>query len=99
LRAHEVLAGMSLHRVYWYAAPPLDTRVTKPLLGPPKPALKLVRCVPAMLPVRAAQAACRVTVGTRHLVSWMAGWLDGWMARPGFASEPSLWNGTSRYLP
>ena len=33
LRAHEVLAGMSLHRVYWYDAPPLDTRVTKPLLG------------------------------------------------------------------
>jgi hypothetical protein len=30
LRAHEVLAGMSLHRVYWYDAPPLDTRVTKP---------------------------------------------------------------------
>ena len=33
LRAHEVLAGMSLHRVYCYDAPPLDIRVTKPLLG------------------------------------------------------------------
>ena len=33
LRAHEALAGMSLHRVYWYDAPPLDSRVTKPLLG------------------------------------------------------------------
>lgn len=33
LRAHEALAGMSLHRVYWYDAPPLDGRVTKPLRG------------------------------------------------------------------
>jgi hypothetical protein len=33
LRAHEALADMSLHRVYWYDAPPLDSRVTKPLLG------------------------------------------------------------------
>src|SRR5690242_19993356 len=33
LRAHEALAGMSLHRVYWYDAPPLESRVTKPLLG------------------------------------------------------------------
>jgi hypothetical protein len=33
LRAHEALTDMSLHRVYWYDAPPLDSRVTKPLLG------------------------------------------------------------------
>ena len=33
LRAHDALVGMNLHRVYWYDAPPLDTRVTKPLLG------------------------------------------------------------------
>jgi hypothetical protein len=33
LRAREVLAAMCLHRVYWYDAPPLDTRVTKPLPG------------------------------------------------------------------
>ena len=33
LRAHEALAGMKLHRVYWYDAPPLDSRITKPLQG------------------------------------------------------------------
>ncbi len=33
LRAHETLAAMSLHRVYWYDAPPLESRVAKPLLG------------------------------------------------------------------
>ncbi|HWM68270.1 MAG TPA: NYN domain-containing protein [Steroidobacteraceae bacterium] len=33
LRAHEALAAMSLHRVYWYDAPPLESRVAKPLLG------------------------------------------------------------------
>jgi NYN domain len=33
LRAHDTLVGMNLHRVYWYDAPPLDSRVTKPLLG------------------------------------------------------------------
>lgn len=27
LRAHEALVGMSLPRVYWYGAPPLDSRV------------------------------------------------------------------------
>jgi uncharacterized LabA/DUF88 family protein len=27
LRAHEALAAMSLHRVYWYDAPPLESRV------------------------------------------------------------------------
>lgn len=30
---HSALVGMNLHRVYWYDAPPLDSRVTKPLLG------------------------------------------------------------------
>lgn len=33
LREHEALAGMSRYRVYWYDAPPLDTRVAKPLQG------------------------------------------------------------------
>jgi hypothetical protein len=33
VRAHHALAGMSLHRVYWYDAPPLDMRVAKPLKG------------------------------------------------------------------
>lgn len=33
LRTHEALAGKGLYRVYWYDAPPLDSRVTKPLLG------------------------------------------------------------------
>jgi len=33
LRAHEALAGMRLHRAYWYDAAPLDSKVTKPLLG------------------------------------------------------------------
>jgi hypothetical protein len=33
VRGHEALAGMILHRVYWYDAPPLDSGVTKPLLG------------------------------------------------------------------
>jgi len=33
LRAHDALVGMNLHRVYWYDAPPLDSKVTKPLLG------------------------------------------------------------------
>jgi uncharacterized LabA/DUF88 family protein len=33
VRAHDALFGMSLHRVYWYDAPPLDIRVSKPLRG------------------------------------------------------------------
>jgi len=33
VRSHEALIGMRLHRVYWYDAPPLNTRVTKPLRG------------------------------------------------------------------
>jgi len=33
VRSHEALFGMRLHRVYWYDAPPLETRVTKPLRG------------------------------------------------------------------
>ena len=33
LQSHEAVAGMSLHRVYWYDAPPLDSRVAKPLQG------------------------------------------------------------------
>ncbi len=33
VRAHGALAGMRLHRVYWYDAPPLANRITKPLLG------------------------------------------------------------------
>ncbi|MDB6162059.1 MAG: hypothetical protein JWO04_5765, partial [Gammaproteobacteria bacterium] len=33
LRALEALAVMRLHRVYWYDAPPLESRVAKPLLG------------------------------------------------------------------
>ena len=33
MRAHDTLAGMNLHRVYWYDAPPLDSRVEKPLQG------------------------------------------------------------------
>ena len=33
LRAQEVLADMRLHRVHWYDAPPLESRVAKPLLG------------------------------------------------------------------
>jgi len=33
LRAHDALAGMRLHRVYWYDAPPLASRIKKPLLG------------------------------------------------------------------
>jgi hypothetical protein len=33
LRAQEALADMRLHRVYWYDAPPLESRVAKPLLG------------------------------------------------------------------
>ena len=33
LRAHQSLTGLGLHRVYWYDAPPLDSRVVKPLKG------------------------------------------------------------------
>ena len=33
LRSQEALADMRLHRVYWYDAPPLESRVAKPLLG------------------------------------------------------------------
>lgn len=33
LRSHDALVGMSLYRAYWYDAPPLDSRVTKPLMG------------------------------------------------------------------
>jgi uncharacterized LabA/DUF88 family protein len=33
LRAQDALADMRLHRVYWYDAPPLESRVAKPLLG------------------------------------------------------------------
>lgn len=33
LRAHEAVSSLVLHRVYWYDAPPLEARVTKPLLG------------------------------------------------------------------
>lgn len=33
VRNHAALAGMRLHRVYWYDAPPLETRVQKPLRG------------------------------------------------------------------
>lgn len=33
LKAHPVLTGMRLHRVYWYDAPPLQNRVRKPLAG------------------------------------------------------------------
>jgi hypothetical protein len=33
LHRHEALAAMSLHRIYWYDAPPLQRQVSKPLLG------------------------------------------------------------------
>jgi hypothetical protein len=33
LKAHEALAGKTLHRVYWYDAPPLNVSVIRPLRG------------------------------------------------------------------
>jgi uncharacterized LabA/DUF88 family protein len=33
LRSHAALKEMSLHRVYWYDAPPLNRRITRPLNG------------------------------------------------------------------
>jgi NYN domain len=33
LRAHKAVSSLTLHRVYWYDAPPLEGRVVKPLLG------------------------------------------------------------------
>jgi len=33
LRAHEAISSLTLHRVYWYDAPPLEATVVKPLLG------------------------------------------------------------------
>jgi uncharacterized LabA/DUF88 family protein len=33
VRVHEALRGMQLYRVYWYDAPPLRCRVSKPLRG------------------------------------------------------------------
>ena len=33
LRTHQAVSSLTLHRVYWYDAPPLEARVVKPLLG------------------------------------------------------------------
>ena len=33
LRTHDALAGLALHRIYWYDAPPLDMSVMRPLSG------------------------------------------------------------------
>ena len=33
IRSHAALSDLRLHRVYWYDAPPLNTRVPKPLRG------------------------------------------------------------------